>query len=319
MATARRKSTASRDDITDLAQSWDTSLQAQGKSRATRETYGAALGRFAEYLAATGRSTVVQDITRQDIEAFMADLLAKWSGNTAHNRYRALGTFFRWAVPWVGLDRNPMDGTKPPKVDVPVLPAPDAADVERIIAVTAKDHTFDGRRDEAILRVLWDTGMRREECAALNVRDVDLKAGIITVIRGKGGRGREVGVSAATRVALDRWITRERTRHPAAKSSPRLWLGRKALDDDAPPTGLVRHAVEKRSREALGRQLHPHLFRHAWASRMLGKGVPESSVQAQGGWRDRTMLARYAAHDAQRRSIQDVKRLAFGEDTDDGR
>ena len=314
MATTRGKSTVSTDDIRDLTQSWDTSLQAQGRSKATRATYGAALARFLDFLTTTGRPVVVQDITRQDVEAFMADLLANQSGATAHNRYRALGTFFRWAVEWVGLDRSPMAGTKPPKVDVPVLDAPSAAEVEAIIAATSKDRTFEGRRDEAILRVLWDTGMRREECAALAVKDVDLRSGVVTVVRGKGGRGRQVGVSAATRVALDRWISRERPKHPQAKVSPRLWLGRKAPKDDAPPIGLIRHVVEARSKAALGRALHPHLLRHAWASRMLSKGLPQSSVQTLGGWQDGTMLARYAAHDATQRALADARRLAFGED-----
>ena len=82
-----------------LLRSWKLSLAAGNKSQNTIEVYSSALEAFQTWLTENGHPTEARKIEKQDIEGFIAYLLA--SGRkpaTAHNRYRALNTFFGWLV-----------------------------------------------------------------------------------------------------------------------------------------------------------------------------------------------------------------------------
>jgi len=67
------------------------------------------------------------------------------------------------------------------------------------------------RRDEAIVRLMTETGMRAGEVIAIEVADVDLKTGSATVRRGKGGKGRTVPFGPRTGRAMDRYIRLRRS------------------------------------------------------------------------------------------------------------
>ena len=66
----------------------------QRMSKATLNTYSAAVGQLDAFLAAQDMPRAFANIGREHLEAFITDLLGKWKPNTVHNRYRALRTFF---------------------------------------------------------------------------------------------------------------------------------------------------------------------------------------------------------------------------------
>jgi len=84
---------------------------------------------------------------------------------------------------------------------------------------------FTWKRDRSILGVLWDTGMRRGELAALNVDDVDLETQRILVRKSKTRRPRVVFYTDDTARMLRNYL-RARERH-AVGYRPELWLGAK--------------------------------------------------------------------------------------------
>lgn len=81
---------------------------------------------------------------------------------------------------------------------------------------------FDQRRDNAILRLFAETGIRRAELAGLTPDDIDLRERYVRVL-GKGRRQRFVGFGASTAQAVDRYL-RVRARHRCA-SLPAMWIG----------------------------------------------------------------------------------------------
>src|SRR5664280_51445 len=84
--------------LTALASSYRLSLEAQNKSPRTIQTYMEAITRLDAFLTSAQRPRLVAVLRRPDIESFIASVLATQSPATASNRYRALGSFFRWAV-----------------------------------------------------------------------------------------------------------------------------------------------------------------------------------------------------------------------------
>jgi site-specific recombinase XerD len=80
--------------LPDLTRSFERHLRAENKSDRTIETYLEAARLLKVFLA--GRGVRLAEADRPHIEAFLADLLARWKPATAANRYRSLKVFYAW-------------------------------------------------------------------------------------------------------------------------------------------------------------------------------------------------------------------------------
>jgi Phage integrase, N-terminal SAM-like domain len=89
-------------------------------SSRTIETYREALDGFAAHLQATSKRPLDQ-ARREDIEAWMSVLLARWKPATAHNRYRGLHAFYRWLEEEEDIP-SPMARMRPPAVPEQPIP-----------------------------------------------------------------------------------------------------------------------------------------------------------------------------------------------------
>ena len=288
-----------------LISSWELSLQAGNKSPKTLRVYGDTARMFATFARDKLGVTEARKVTRETVETFIADQLARFKPTTASVRFRSLQQFFKWLAEEGEIERSPMATMKPPIV--PEVPVPVVADDDlRKLLKVCEGATFEHKRDLAILRVMIETGTRLAEVAGLNLDDVDMADKTITVV-GKGRRPRTLPFGTKTAQAFDRYL-RLRPRHPKA-ASPGLWLGPKGTMTDS---GIAQ-MLERRCGEAGIEKVHPHQLRHTAAHAWLADGGGEDAAMRLFGWKSRQMLSRYGASAADERARDEFRRRSLGD------
>ncbi|HEY5183895.1 MAG TPA: tyrosine-type recombinase/integrase [Actinomycetes bacterium] len=292
-------------DLDQLLASWEIHLRAERKSPATIKVYGDGVRRFQAWAALNHRDPVLD---RAAVAAFVADLLDGGAEPaTARSRHLALRRFTAWLVEEGELATDPLVGSRPPKLDTKIIPVLDDEQLKALVRA-CQGATLRDRRDEALVRLMAETGMRAGEVVALRVGDVDLHKGLVVVRRGKGGRGRTVSVGPQATRALDRYL-RLRRAHRLADTAE-MWLGDRGKTLNY--YGL-HAALRTRATQAGIERFHPHMLRHTAASRWLAAGGSEGGLMAVAGWTRRDMIDRYARATAAERAADEARRLNLGE------
>lgn len=248
----------------------------------------------------------IDAVTSEHIEAYLASEVISKAAATAHQRYRGLRQLFAWLAEQGDVRPNPMASIRPlivPERHIDTVPI---EDFRRMLKTCAGEHLADVR-DDALLRTLWDTGGRLAEVTGLRLSDVDFPEKVVRLF-GKGRRERHVAISASTASAIHRYLRRRAKTSQAA--SEWLWTGTKG---QMTPSG-VRQMVWRRSELAgLEHRVHPHQLRHSKADAWIAAGGTERGLMKQMGWKSSAMVHRYAANVAERRSIEEAKRLGLGD------
>ena len=220
----------------------------------------------------------------------------------------------RWLQLTGRLTADPFPGIRTPRVETPLV-HPLTEDELRALLRTcqpdaddaAPDEALHHRRDEAIIRLRLETAIRKGEVVALDVHDLDLDAGRVTIRRGKGGKPRTVPIGPHAISALGCYLDL-RQQHRLA-STPALWLGARsrAFSHDG-----LRRAPGRRAEQAGIDGFHPHRLRHTAAHRWLAKGGSEAGLMAIAGWSRTDMLIRYTRARASERAADESRRLDLG-------
>jgi len=208
------------------------------------------------------------ELDHQSVRAFAAaEHAAGLAPRSIQRRLSAVRTFFNFLARETQVDRNPALGVSAPKPKKRLPQTLDADQMGRLLAFRVDDST--SARDKAIMELFYSSGLRLGELVGLDLADLDLKDRTVRVL-GKGGKTRIVPVGSFALEALKRWLVERTQVLGRAKLAPpptALFVG---------PRGrrLAVRAVQLRvahwaRRQGIGMHVHPHMFRHSFATHLL--------------------------------------------------
>jgi site-specific recombinase XerD len=291
--------------LQDLQRSFLRHLRAEGRAPNTLRLYRQAVTFFSRWLESEGRTATLDELNRPAIREWLAVLSDMHEPATVKVRYRGLHRFCTWLVDEGEITTHPMASLSPPTLKM--KPVPVISDHELSALLKAcNGREFVDRRDEALIRLLLDCGVRISEACGLRVDDLDLDQGMAIVL-GKGSKVRPVYFSARTTRALDRYV-RMRAQHRWAHLDALFLTQRGALSPDS-----ARDRVRLRGQLAGIDDLHPHRFRHTFAHDFLMSGGQERDLKRLAGWSSDVMLERYGASAADARAKAAAQRLKRGD------
>lgn len=252
------------DDVTDFAHRIAVE---RGLSPHTVVAYERDLGQFSAFCERLGVFTTTE-VTRQMIRRYMSQLTTRgYSRRSVARKVSAIRSFFGDAARRGIVAANPAAGVRQPKrpESLPkAMPARGlAAQLDDLVGETPVD-----LRDRAILEVLYSSGLRVSELAALETNDVG-DADLLRVV-GKGSKTRMVPINRTARRAVRAYLEKGRPELAGDQAYSALWVGVRGGPLD---TRGIRRVVHKR----LG--TFPHSLRHSFATHLLEGGADLRTVQ----------------------------------------
>jgi integrase/recombinase XerC len=201
---------------------------------------------------------------------------------SVQRRLSAARTFFGYLQRERASSRNPALDVRAPKQKKRLPATLDADQMARLLDFRADD--FLSVRDKAIMELFYSSGLRLSELVGLELSALDLSDRTVRVT-GKGNKTRIVPIGKHARVALENWLV-HRARLAAVRRAARVagdpghtavFLGRNGRP-------LSVRSVQLRvagwaRRRGLNVHLHPHMFRHSFATHLLESSADLRAVQ----------------------------------------
>ena len=247
-------------------------------SELTIKSYREDLTALIDYLTESlGAPPPPGQITTIDLRGYIAALHeAGYAKTSIARRLASMRSFFRFGQREGWTKSNPAKPLRNPRKPRSLPHFLSSEEIGRLLMAPPAGEEL-GKRDRAILEVLYSAGLRVSELAGLNLGDVDRDSGTLRV-RGKGKRERISPIGSYASRALDAWLAVRRVspREPSGPASP-LFVNRfgKRLT-----TRSVARMLEKYLKiTGLDRRTTPHTLRHSFATHLLDRGADIRSVQ----------------------------------------
>jgi integrase/recombinase XerC len=191
---------------------------------------------------------------------------------SVQRRLSAARSLFRYLMREGELSRDPAAGVQAPRARKRLPVTLDADTMARLLEFRADDRL--GLRDKAIMELFYSSGLRLAELLGLDLQDLDLRDRTVRVL-GKGRKTRIVPVGKHAAAALTRWLG-ERTGF-AALGETAVFVG---INGRRLGPRIVQRRIAQWARlQGLPEHVHPHMFRHSFASHLLESSGDLRAVQ----------------------------------------
>ncbi len=212
-------------------------------------------------------------LTHQQIRSFAARIHARGLGGRSVQRHlAAVRSFLRYLLREGAIEHNPALDVRAPKSGKQLPHTLDVDQMARLLDSRSDDALL--TRDLAIVELFYSSGLRLAELTSLSLRDLDLTSGQVRVL-GKGQKERIAMVGSLAVKALRTWLAQRSTM--AAGDETAVFVGRRGRPM-SPRAVQLRVAALARA-AGLPQHVHPHMFRHSFATHLLESSRNLRAVQ----------------------------------------
>ncbi|MFD9626659.1 tyrosine-type recombinase/integrase [Peribacillus muralis] len=221
---------------------------------------------------------------QQDIENLIIESKKLIKVTTINTRLRALRSFYNYLYKNKLIDKHPMKNIKLLRDRLKTIETLDSKELELLLKTIRKQKTFVGFRDEVILLVFLDTGVRLSELVGVEVEDV--RENKIIIRKTKNSFERTVYLSEATQEQVKRYISIR-----GNLETQKLFINQdnKELKSHSIQTRFTKYGKEAK----IDKRVSPHTFRHTMAKRMILAGIDAFSLMTLLGHQDMSITKRY--------------------------
>ena len=252
----------------------------KANSANTRESYLRDTMFFLEYLSGIG--TAPQDADEEVIQKYVDRLHElKRSPTTISRNLASVRCFYKFLIFRGQLDHNPAKGIKLEKAEKKLPQVLSGEEIELLLA--QPDITEPkGCRDKAMLELLYATGIRASELINLNLKDINLRSGVLYCHGSKGVRSIPVYPSAVVSVSDYIYRMRGLITGPASGSALFVNLNGGRLTRQGFWKIVKGYAIEA----GITKEITPHTLRHSFALHLLENGASVKDIQTMMGHAD---------------------------------
>ena len=246
--------------------------------------------RFKEWLEPREQADLagLQRLTTEDLGQYRSLLTGRLKPRSVNRHLSTLKLFFRFLETSGLISANPMDRVSYPKfwMDLPAMLTP--GEVGALLAAPDDSHYL-GKRDRAILELLYSSGLKLQEMIALDVDAVQLD---LRFVRIGGKRERMVPLTESAAQRLGRYIESGRPGRLLNAQDPCLFPGRNGTRISR--VGVWKLIKKYAQRAGIGKNFNARSLRHAFAMHLILGGMDLDAIKVLFGNRELEAAALYA-------------------------
>ena len=239
-------------------------------------SYRKDLYEFYEFLNTAIQKNSIKNMGINDFEKYLEFLkFKKYSNRSINRKLSSLRSFFRYLQEEGIISKNPTLVLYSPKFEKRLPEFFYEEDMKNILD-TIKTLSIHDLRDKALMELIYATGMRLREMEILSIGDVDFLSATVRV-KGKGDKTRIIPMGRVALKTLNNYIHFRKMREEKIKDSSPLFLNK---NNKRLSARSISRIIKNRVKESGNfRNVHPHMFRHSFATHLLNGGADLRVVQ----------------------------------------
>jgi len=197
------------------------------------------------------------------------------SNHTISRHISALRSFYRYLIEFYDLDNNPFEHIKSVKTYRRLPEFLFYEEMEQLLTSIDVNEKF-GLRNRAMLELMYACGLRVSEVVNLSIRDIDFYEMIVRIV-GKGSKERLIPFYPLVSDYLHAYIDQERSLLIGDKKHDIVFVNKDG--NSLTPRGIQYLLNKQVEKAGLKMKVHPHMFRHSFATHLLDNGADLRMVQ----------------------------------------
>jgi integrase/recombinase XerD len=254
----------------------------KGASFNTLEAYGRDLNKYVAFIEKKGIHSIA-NITPDEVISWLSELRGQGlAANSVNRGLAAIRGFHKFLLVERKTDNNPLANIKLAKIWMRLPDTLSREEMNMLLSCPGVG-TKSALRDTAMLELMYATGLRVSELISLKMNSINWQVGYLTTI-GKGNKERIVPIGRSAYDFLYRYVQESRAAFIKKRQTDILFLNKSGTAFSR--QGFWKMVKKYATEVGLQKKVHPHTFRHSFATHLMEGGADLRSVQMMLGHAD---------------------------------